>query len=367
MNKILFITSFPPNRLTAGQNYSRELLDSLSEQYDVDLVFFSYEDHEIDINSKINIVKRINVSNISKIYSWLHLPFFHPFFVVRFRLSLLLFLMKEKSKYKFLYFDFSQVFIYSLFIKKTFKIFMCHDIIYQKIKRSTFFYLNPFNLLLFISEKKLLKSANLIFTFSEKDTFLIKDKYKLNSKVVSFFINDKINNINYDKINLEKKFCFFGAWNRNENMEGIVWFFEKVFPSINEEVKFEIIGPSLENSFLDKIQFNDRIKYLGFLDDPYSKIAESEALIAPIFQGAGVKVKVVESLAIGTPIIGTPIAFEGISNLGHNSMLLCTSAKEFINAINTFEALSRNDKSRIKLLFTNSYKTNKVEEILKNI
>ena len=61
-----------------------------------------------------------------------------------------------------MYFDFSQVFIYSLFIKKTFKILMSHDVIYQKIKRNKFFYINPFNILLFLTEKIILNSANLI-------------------------------------------------------------------------------------------------------------------------------------------------------------------------------------------------------------
>ena len=51
---------------------------------------------------------------------------------------------------------------------------------------------------------------------------------------------------------------------------------------------------------------------LGFVDNPYKIMSESLGLIAPLFHGAGIKVKVIESLACGTPVIGTEVAFEGI-------------------------------------------------------
>ncbi|MFV5698712.1 glycosyltransferase [Flavobacterium sp. ZT3R17] len=364
MNRILFFTAFPPNKLTAGQNYSRELLSSLSEDYSIDLIFFSYPNHEIEVNSKVNVLKKVNVSTVSKFYSWTHFPFLHPFFLLRFRLRLLLFLIKNAKNYKFLYFDFSQVFIYSLFLKKSFKILMCHDVIYQKLKRNRFFYLNPFNSLLFFTEKYILKSADLLLTFSKKDQLLLKNNYDLNSSTINFFINDKIKFIDYNKVNLSFKFCFFGAWNRPENMQGLIWFVDNVLPHLKNEIKFEIIGPGLDVEFTSKIKNNKNIKYLGFLEDPYIKIAECQALIAPIFQGAGVKVKVIESLAAGTPVIGTEVAFEGIDDFYEGSLLLCKEAKDFIHVINALTPISIDVKRDIKNSFEKSYQENKIKDLL---
>jgi glycosyltransferase involved in cell wall biosynthesis len=355
MKRILFITAFPPNRLTAGQNYTKELLNVLSVEYEIDLIYFTYPSHGIEVNSKINILKKINVSKFSKGYSLLHLPILHPFFILRFRFRLLLFCIKNRKKYDFLYFDFSQVFIYSMFIKNTFKIFMCHDVIYQKLKRNNYFYLNPFNLLLFFTEKIILETSDLILTFSQKDKKLIKENYNLNSEVVSFFISDKIKLIDYKEVILERKFTFFGAWNRLENLEGLLWFMDNVFLFINDDVYFDIIGPGLDDSFFTKYETNGRIKYLGFLDNPYKNIAESQALIAPIFQGAGVKVKVIESLATGTAVIGSEMAFEGIDDLGDGSMFLCKIAEAYIDAINTFPINILNKKIKTKSLFETKY------------
>jgi glycosyltransferase involved in cell wall biosynthesis len=364
MNRILFITAFPPNKLTAGQNYSKELLSLLSEDYKIDLIFFSYPNHEIEVNSKVNVLKKVNVSLASKIYSWVHFPFLHPFFLLRFRFRLLLFLIKNAKNYKFLYFDFSQIFIYSFFIKKSFKILMCHDVIYQKLKRNRFFYFNPFNSLLFFTEKYILKSADLLLTFSKKDQLLLKNNYGLNSSTINFFINDKIKFVDYHKVNLSFKFCFFGAWNRPENMKGLNWFVDNVLPHLKHELKFEIIGPGLDEGFISKIKDNKKIKYLGFLEDPYIKIAESQALIAPIFQGAGVKVKVIESLASGTPVIGTEVAFEGIDNFYEGALLLCKEAKDFINVLNELKPISIDSKGDIKKYFEKSYQENKIKDLL---
>lgn len=367
MKRILFITAFPPNRKTAGQNYSRELLNSLSAKFEIDLISFSYPNHDIEINKQINILKCYSVTKTSKIFGWLKLPFIYPLFAFRFRLDLLLFLLKNSRKYDFIYFDFSQVFVYSLFLRKTYIIMMSHDVIFQKMKRSKWFKLNPFNLFLFFSEKEILKRANLILVFSQKDRELIRDLYNLKANTVSFFIDKKIKELKYEDVKIERKFCFFGAWNRPENLEGLLWFLDNVFLLVDKNIKFEIIGPGLDSILIEKYNNADRIRYLGFLDNPYLKIAESLALIAPIFQGAGVKVKVIESLAVGTSVIGTDIAFEGIDDLGDNSMIICDTAVEYANAINFFPTEIFEKKKNTKLLFEKSYDSNSFEDVLKTI
>lgn len=361
---MLFITAFPPNRKTAGQNYSKELLSSLMDRFEIDLISFSYPSHTIEVNNKINILKIYNVSKISKLIGWLQIPFVHPFFAFRFRIDLLIYLLRNAKNYNFIYFDFSQVFVYSLFIKHSYKIMMSHDVIYQKMKRSKWFKFNPVNWLLYVTEKKILRTAEMILTFSKKDKSLLKDLYGLDSNVVSFFIDEKIKKLKYGEVLFERKFVFFGAWNRSENLEGLLWFMDTVFPFIDLNTKFEIIGPGLDNKFVQKYKTNDRIKYLGFVDDPYVNIATSLALVAPIFHGAGVKVKVIESLATGTSVVGSSIAFEGIDDLGDDSMILCNSAEDYIKAINSFPIDVYKKKLVTKSLFEESYCYNKFEEIL---
>lgn len=366
MKKMLFITAFPPNRLTAGQNYSKELLNNLSRKFDTDLICFSYPNHKVEVDPAINLVKNYQTTQWNKLLGWLCMPLFHPFFVLRFRIDLLVYLIRNARKYQVVYFDFSQVFVYALFVKSASKVMMCHDVILQKIKRNKWYYLNPLNVLLFFTEKTLLKSADLILCFSQKDQQLIKDNYQLAASVVSFFISENIKQINYSELTIQNKFSLFGAWNRPENMNGLWWFYKNVLPYVNKAIKFEIIGPSIDESFKASIQDNPQIIYLGFLDNPYLEIASSKGLIAPLFQGAGVKVKVVESLATGTKVLGTSVAFEGIDEMGNQMMQLCESANDFINAINSFSSTTNEQKSIMKNLFEQSYLENNCLNILEN-
>lgn len=366
MKKMLFITAFPPNRRTAGQNYSKELLSSLENNFEIDLISFSYPNHNIEVSSKINILKHYNVSKFSKLLSCFKIPLIHPFFATRFRYDLLVYILKNKGSYNLIYFDFSQVFLYSLFLKNPFKIMMSHDVIYQKMKRNKWFKLNPFNWLLYSTEKKILRTGDLILTFSKKDKLLLTDLYDIRSDVVSFFIDEKIKQLKYDALLFERKFCFFGAWNRPENKEGLIWFMNNVLPFVDATIKFEIIGPGLDDIVMQKYK-DYNIEYVGFIENPYIKIAESLALIAPVFKGAGVKVKVIESLATGTTVIGTNVAFEGIDDLGDGSMILCSAADDYIKAINEFSLDVRNKKIRTKSLFNIAYNNVNFYDLIKGL
>lgn len=355
MKKILFITAFPPNRKTAGQNFTKELLSNLTDSFKVDLIYFSYPNHFLEINNDINIIKQYKANAFTKLISWLKAPFFHPFFVIRFKIRIMFFLLKNTKKYDVIYFDFSQVFIFSFFCKKSFKVFMCHDVIFQKLERKKNIFFKPINSLLFATEKTMLKNADLILSFSKKDQKLIYDLYGINSTIVNFFIDEKIKNIDYKNININQKFVFYGAWNRMENLKGLEWFLVNVFPFINSNIKFDIIGPGLDENILKEHQSNGRIIYHGFVDNPYIIIAESLALIAPVFQGAGVKVKVIESLATGTSIIGSMVAFEGVDDLGDDSMIYCKLDKDYIKIINEFPQDIKAKKIETKLRFELNY------------
>lgn len=81
MKRILFITAFPPNRLTAGQNYTRQLLNDLSSNYEIDLVYFKYKNHPIEINDKVNVLIEANNLIYTKLTNAFKLLYIHPFFI----------------------------------------------------------------------------------------------------------------------------------------------------------------------------------------------------------------------------------------------------------------------------------------------
>lgn len=359
MTSVLFITAFPPNEKTAGQNYTRLLLDDLIRHgYKTDLVYFNFPGHGPAVNSRVRILKAFDAS----IKNILANPPVFPLFSKRFDRTALVYLNSIADKYDILYFDFSQVHLYSKYISHPHKILMCHDVIYQKTKRQT-------PLLLWwekLTEKSALKSAQTILTFSKKDCALIRKVYALDSVPVNFYLKNARPKCLPET---EKDtFCFYGAWNRRENYETLSWFIKNVLPKVQRNFKYKIIGGGLPRKIHKKIAADSRFEHTGFVEDPVTEIAKCQALIAPLLHGAGVKVKVIDAITSGTKVIGTGIAFEGISdNPGAKLFYECATAKEFAAVLNGWKPDSAGHKLFAAGEFFSRYDTNHLPDLLDKI
>ena len=204
---------------------------------------------------------------------------------------------------------------------------MAHDVIVQKYERKGW---AP--KWACWSEKMIYSKAQNIFTFSHKDSCLLKQKYGLESTPTSFFLQkESIDAV--PQISKERYFVFYGAWGRNVNYESLEWFVDNVMPKLENNIRFKIIGKGLPAHIVKKVEAYANIEQLGFVDNPYQIIANALALISPLHDGAGVKVKVIESLACGTPVIGTPLSFEGIDDIYSSFMFIADSPLDFVKTI----------------------------------
>jgi glycosyltransferase involved in cell wall biosynthesis len=334
MKRLLLITAFPPSRFSAGQNYTLNLLDDIATRYQVDLVYFNYQDQQYaPTHPNIKLIAAVPLSPWHRILNIFRLPFFHPAISSRFSPKVLRMIrsLVEKNDYDTVFFDFTQVFIYNYFIKHANKVLMAHDVLAQKYGRQGFALERKW---VYQSEKKVMTEGKLQ-TFSVKDQELVKQLYDRSSEVVHFYLSKKILALDLPSLHQEDYFCFFGAWNRPENSEGLKWFIEEVIPT-TEKIKYKIVGANLPDDISILIGGHPRISYVGFVDDPYSIIAKSKALIAPLFRGAGIKVKVIESLCCGTPVLGTSVAIEGVPDVAGN-IIRCETSLDFIAAILSFD------------------------------
>ena len=212
------------------------------------------------------------------------------------------------------------------------------------------------------TERKILKSVNHVFVPSEKDAQILNSTYGIDAA----FTNEYLTPFVFPSaIPSEKSFLFFGLWSRNENLSGLIWFIKNVFPNLNNEIKssFFVMGGGLSKENEEKILKPAGIKYLGFVEDSYSQIVKSSAMIVPLFEGAGVKVKVLDSFITGTPVIGTNVAFEGIPEISGLSNL-ASSKDDFIKKINSFVPLDLNQKKERARLFRDIYDKKHLDELL---
>ena len=356
MKTLLYLTAFPPCQKTGGQAFSVNAIKELSQKYEVTLMYFAYPGHEceIKVGGNIKVVECIPV----KRFDFLRRFWIHPIFTRRFNRSVLCRLQYIAHAYDMLYFDFSQVALYAIYIQHPHKILRMHDVLCQKFSRKNM------GLAKWIctTEKKIVGAVEKVFVPSKKDSVIIQKKYDIHA----LYTNEYLKPVAFPTVVEQKKqFVFYGYWKRAENTDGLLWFIKQVLPLLKGEYSFVVMGGGLEPELNEKYLSPNNITYLGFVDDPLSVIMQSSAVIVPLFQGAGIKVKVIDSFTAGTPVIGTELAFEGLPAVARLSYS-AQSAEEFAGVLQTFVPLSYEEKINSAKQFNEIYNNHHLLEQLED-
>ena len=224
------------------------------------------------------------------------------------------------------------------------------------------------------NEKKLVCAAHCLVMLTEHDIRKIEMLYgEIQSKIiVPVCVADNGAKFTENgKIIEEIRLLITGSLWYGENCNGIIWFIENVCPLIKSKFKLTIAGSRPSDKLKELIKSKNFLKLIDSPKEMKPYFEESDLVIAPIFNGAGMKVKVAESLSYGKPIVGTVHAFEGykISN-GINSYLANTK-EEFAAAVDKYAQMStverKNMFDAVRKLFSENYALNTSQNIWKNI
>lgn len=144
----------------------------------------------------------------------------------------------------------------------------------------------------------------------------------------------------FDKINLTKEIpeenalSHIGALDWIPNIEGLDWFINNVWPIIQKEepeMKFYIAGRNAPDNIQEKFNKNNII-YLGEVNDAFEFISSKSILVVPLLSGSGMRVKIIEGLALGRSIISTSTGAEGIDVLSGKHLEIHNNEKDFAKA-----------------------------------
>lgn len=365
--RILFLTAYVPNKAAAGEKNTMIMLNDLAQDYDVDLVYFKY-DHEqpyIPERDNVRVLKVFRNSTMTKLAGIANYPLMHPVFSIRFSWAKLRTLRKltRGIDYSAVILNHSNVFIYGRYLcPGKPKLLLSHDVIIQRAMRQSGKLMQA---VCRWSEGRSMRIPRAhVYSFSQKDVELIKDVYDIPAEVNLDYIDPDI--VNKQVSDVGDYFFMFGDWTRSENLDGARWFIEKVSPLVRKPVTVKIVGRGFPKELAENAPGNIKFEALGFVDDPYMMLARARALISPLFQGAGIKVKVIESLASGTPVLGTPIAFEGLPDGFTRSMILCDTPQDYVDAMETV-GTDVEERRDLKARFLQEYSRDNIRQRLNHI
>lgn len=220
-------------------------------------------------------------------------------------------------------------------------------------------------------ELKYLDEVNLVVLNNLKDyELVIKDGIKSKIFIWSVFFQQLLKVI---PVRTSKDIIFYGAMSREENWRSAEWFILNVMPLLQDrDVRFVIIGSNPNRKLYRYC--NNKIVIKGYVEDISNELAGCLCLVAPLLLGAGIKVKVIEALSCGIPVLTNSIGIEGIPAVNEESYFHCETASDYAEIIGKLyneqintQSLSKYAKAVIKNNFNYEKNADEFVKELKDI
>jgi len=169
-----------------------------------------------------------------------------------------------------------------------------------------------------------------------------------------------------------------GSMNWLPNIEGIEWFLNEIWPEINAlypEITFTIAGRDIPKRLISRKDNN--LVIAGEVPSANDFMLSKDIMIVPLLSGSGIRVKIIEGMALGKTIISTSIGAEGLDIENGKHILIANTPEEFVAAItqcvhtpDLCAIIGENARNFVALNFNNDLITNELigfyQQVLEN-
>ncbi|MFP5081172.1 glycosyltransferase [Pedobacter sp. JCM 36344] len=218
----------------------------------------------------------------------------------------------------------------------------CHDVTFQSVER--YFqqkHSNKYFSKIYIDQYKKMEIKHLnsfdhVVILNEKDrlllinepTFSVKDTYVISPFYDSYQINPVIE---------KKDIMYFGALGRVENVQALRWFLENVWEKLDNlflgALKFIVVGGGLNDVTKAEFSKYNNVVLKGFVKDPTTIFSGCFCSVVPLMLGAGIKIKVLDAMKSGIPVITNNVGIEGIPGVDGLHYLHAENAHDFYQQV----------------------------------
>ncbi len=181
---------------------------------------------------------------------------------------------------------------------------------------------------------RLLRAFQACTVASEQERHLLKNvfpSYKKEIEVIPNCVDVQA----YENIHADTKLnqlVFTGSFRYHTNYEAMVWFVRDVFPRILRESPQTQLVITGDHAGLP-LPPTTNVTLAGYVEDIGALIAASAVSLAPLWSGGGTRLKILEAMAIGTPVVATSKGAEGLDAKTGEHLFVTDSADQFADYV----------------------------------
>lgn len=188
-------------------------------------------------------------------------------------------------------------------------------------------------------ELKSVENIDALACISDIDNkYFIKHTKQKQIFTLAFGVEEK--NFPLKEINYSARFGHIGSMNWQPNIEGVNWFLHSVWPKIKEKIpqaQLHLAG----RHFPDNFYSSEGVVIHGEVENAVAFMQSLDALVVPLLSGSGVRIKIIEALQLGVPLISTPLGVEGIDLKHDKHAYICRDTDDFIIAFENIKDINR--------------------------
>ncbi len=205
------------------------------------------------------------------------------------------------------------------------------------------FYLKTLAMRIEELEKKILSELDILIPISEADR---KGFDQLGHTLPVMVIPTGIDISKYPVNKYENRILLFfiGALDWGPNQEGLDWFFREVWP----EIRLKWPGLTLDLAgrnpayYFNSRNLPDNVRLEGEVEDAIEFFHHHSVMIVPLLTGSGIRIKILEAMAMGKTVISTRIGAGGLEAIHGEHLFLADTPAEYVGILENLQTRQDN-------------------------
>lgn len=185
------------------------------------------------------------------------------------------------------------------------------------------------------AETTLINAADGLSTVTQNDSIVFAQMgCKLPMHVGPLGVSDEVIQKPLTQNPIPFSFFHIGSMEWQPNKDGVSWLLKNVWPKVvahNQNAQLHLAGRKLHSQTY--LPFTQQVFVDGEVEDAQAYMEQYQIMLVPLFSGSGIRVKIVEGMALGKVIISTSLGAQGIPYTHGQNIMIADTVDEFYQCI----------------------------------